>query len=899
LPESKTNMARHYLEHLFSPKSIAVFGASELPDSVGARIYQNLLEGGFQGPIYPINPKYQLIRDQVCFSSIEEVKEHVDLAIIATPAATVPHIIRACGQQGVKAAIVISAGFGEQEGAGRMLERALLDEAKHYGLRILGPNCLGLMRPSVGLNATFSNNVAEPGSLALVSQSGALCTAILDWASAHRIGFSTMVSLGAGADVGFGDILDYLALDPETRSILMYVEGVRDARRFMSGLRAAARMKPVIVIKAGRHAEGSRAAMSHTGALVGSDDVFDAALQRAGVVRATTIEQLFAAAQLLATPHRVQGNRIVIITNAGGPGVMATDRAIEQGIRLAEMNPATLEKLNEALPEQWSHNNPIDILGDATPERYRAAVEICLGDENVDGALVLLTPQAMTDPTKAAEAVIRAAEPSHKPVLTCWLGKTHVQEGRDLFTKHQIPTFSNPESAIEAFGYLAQYHRNQKILMQVPGPLSSHRPPDLTGARLIIEGALAERRTLLSSLETRAVLRAFDIPVPPALNAHSPNEALSAAEYLGFPVALKILSPDITHKSDVDGVRLNVNNAQTVRNAYNDLVSAVHARKPDARIEGVTVEKMYRNRNGRELLVGVVDDPIFGPVVSFGAGGTAVEILRDRTVALPPLNEHIAQTRINETRIARLLGPFRNLPPVNRDAIVQVLLRLSEMVCELPEIKELDINPLVADDQGVLALDARIVVREPQPGLRPYGHMAVHPYPSHLIRQYQLADGTNITIRPIRPEDAVLEKQFVKELSPEAKFFRFMNALQELSQNMLIRLTQLDYDRELALVAVIDSGAEKIELGVARYFTNPDGETAEFAVVVADEWQHRGLGTRLMSCLIDAAREKGLKSFRGEILADNVKMLGLMRRMAFACHIKTDDPTIVIAEKPL
>jgi len=892
-------MARHYLEHLFSPKSIAVFGASERPDSVGARVYQNLLDGGFEGPIFPVNPKYQRVWDKVCFASIEDVKEHVDLAIVATPAATVPLIIRACGQQGVKAAIVLSAGFGEQEGAGRMLERALLDEAKHYGLRILGPNCLGLMRPSVGLNATFSNNVAEPGSLALISQSGALCTAILDWASAHRIGFSTMVSLGAGADVGFGDILDYLALDPETRSILMYVEGVRDARRFMSGLRAAARMKPVIVIKAGRHAEGSRAAMSHTGALVGSDDVFEAALQRAGVVRATTIEQLFAAAQLLSTPHRVQGNRLVIITNAGGPGVMATDRAIEQGIRLAELSTATLNKLNEALPQQWSHSNPVDILGDATPERYQAAVEICLEDESVDGALVLLTPQAMTDPTKAAEAVIRAAEPSHKPVLTCWLGKPHVQEGRDLFTKHQIPTFSNPESAIEAFGYLTEYHRNQQILMQVPGPLASHQPPDLAGARLIIEGALAERRSLLTSLETRAVLRAFDIPVPPALNAHSPNEALSAAEYLGFPVALKILSPDITHKSDVDGVRLNINNAQTVRNAYNDLVSAVHARKPDARIEGVTVEKMYRNRNGRELLVGVVDDPIFGPIVSFGAGGTAVEILRDRAVALPPLNEHIAQTRINQTRVARLLGPFRNLPPVNRDAIVQVLLRLSEMVCELPEIKELDINPLVADDQGVLALDARIAVHEPQPGRRPYEHMAVHPYPSHLIRRYQLADGTNITIRPIRPEDAALEKRFVKQLSPEAKFFRFMNALQELSQNMLIRLTQLDYDRELALVAIVNDGAEETELGVARYFTNPDGETAEFAVVVADEWQRRGLGTRLMCCLIDAAREKGLKSFRGEILADNFKMLGLMTRLAFTCHTKTDDPTIVIAEKPL
>jgi len=708
-----------------------------------------------------------------------------------------------------------------------------------------------------------------------------------------------MVSLGAGADVGFGDILDYLALDPETRSILMYVEGVRDARRFMSGLRAAARMKPVIVIKVGRHAEGSRAAMSHTGALVGSDDVFDAALQRAGVVRATTIEQLFAAAQLLATPHRVQGNRLVIVTNAGGPGVMATDRAVEQGIRLAELGEATLAQLNDVLPRHWSHNNPVDILGDATPERYEAAVKICLDDESVDGALVLLTPQAMTDPTEAAQAVIRAAEQTHKPVLTCWLGKTHVQEGRDLFTKHQIPTFPNPESALEAFGFLAEYHRNQQMLMQAPGPLASHQPPDLAGARLIIEGALAERRTLLSSLETRAVLRAFDIPVPPALNAHSPNEALSAAECLGFPVALKILSPDITHKSDVDGVRLNINSAQTVRNAYTDLVSAVQARKPDARIEGVTVEKMYRNRNGRELLVGVVDDPIFGPVVSFGSGGTAVEILKDRAIALPPLNEHIARTMIDQTRVARLLGRFRNLPPVNRDAIVQVLLRLSEMVCELPEIKELDINPLVADDQGVLALDARIVVREPQPGRGLYGHMAVHPYPSHLVRQYQLADGANITIRPIRPEDAENEKRFVKQLSPEAKFFRFMNALQELSQDMLIRLTQLDYNRELALLAVVDSGGEETELGVARYFTNPDGETAEFAVVVADEWQRRGLGTRLMSSLMDAAREKGLRSFRGEILANNVKMLGLMRRLGFTCHPKTDDPTVVIAEKPL
>jgi acetyltransferase len=892
-------MGRHYLEHLFTPTSIAVFGASEKPESVGGRVFRNLLEGNFKGPLYPINPKYQVIEGTPCHASIDSIKERIDLAIIATPAATVPDIIRSSGLHGVKAAVVLSAGFGEQEGIGRALERALLDEAERYGIRVLGPNCLGVMRPSLGLNATFSNNVAQPGSLALVSQSGALCTAILDWASAHHVGFSTMVSLGDAADVGFGDILDYLSLDPETRSVLMYIEGIRDARRFMSGLRAAARLKPVIVIKAGRHAEGSRAAMSHTGALVGSNDVFDAALQRAGVVRADAIEQLFAAAQLLATRHRLQGNRLAIITNAGGPGVMATDRAVEQGIRLAKLNGATLEQLDQVLPKHWSRNNPIDILGDAPPERYAAAVEICLKDENVDGALVLLTPQAMTQPTAAAEAVIQAGEACPKLILTCWLGETQVREGRQLFAKHKIPTFINPESAIEAFGFLAEYHRNQQMLLQAPEPLASHQPPDIIGARLIIEGTLAERRTLLSVLETRALLRAFHIPMSPSLSAHSPNEALSAAEYLGFPVALKILSPDITHKSDVDGVRLNIDNASMVRNAYNDLLAAVRARRPTAKLEGVSVEKMYHNPSGRELLVGVIDDPIFGPVITFGAGGTAVEFLHDRAVALPPLNEHIAEALIRQTRVASLLGPFRNLPPVNQDAIIQVLLRLSEMVCELPQIKELDINPLVADEQGVFALDARIAVHEPPPGRRRYGHMAIHPYPSHLVSHFQLSDGTNLTIRPIRPEDAGIEQAFVRKLSPEAKFFRFLDSLQELSQEMLIRMTQLDYDREVAFIATVDSNGEEIEIGVARYFTNPDGQTAEFALVIADEWQRRGLGTRLMTCLIDAAREKGFKALQGEVLATNTKMISLMKRLEFITRIKTDDPTLYIVIKLL
>jgi acetyltransferase len=892
-------MTHHYLEHLFTPESIAVFGASERPDSVGARVYRNLLEGGFKGPVYPVNPKHAEVGGKLCYPSIEAVREPVDLAVIATPAATVPEIVRACGVLHVKSAVVMSAGFGERPGVGQALERALLDEAERYRIRLLGPNCLGFMRPALGLNATFSNNSAQPGSLALVSQSGAMCTAILDWAGGHRVGFSAMVSLGAGLGVDFGDILDYLALDPETRSILLYVEGIRDARRFISGLRAAARLKPVIVIKAGRHAEGSRAAMSHTGALVGADDVFDAALRRAGVVRARSIEQMFAAAQLLATRHRLRGNRLAIVTNAGGPGVMATDRAVEQDIRLAALSPATLDKLDGLLPESWPRNNPVDILGDATPERYGASVAACLEDDGVDGALVLLTPQAMTHPTEAAEAVIQAAASTAKPVLACWLGEAQVRAGRELFAQHKLPTFVNPESALEAFGFLAEYHDNQKLLMQAPGPLGSHQPPDIVGAKLIIEGALAERRNLLTDLETRAVLHAFHIPMAAALTAHSPNEALAAAEYLGFPVALKILSPDVTHKSDVDGVKLNVEGAETVRHAYNDLLAAVRARRPDIRIDGVTVEKMYRNRHGRELLLGILDDPVFGPVVSFGAGGTTVEVLRDRAVALPPLNEHLAEAMIRQTRIAKLLESFRNLPPVDHAALVGVLLRLSEMACELPEIKELDINPLMADDTGVSALDARIVVHEHSPGRRRYGHMAIHPYPLHLVSRLQLNDGTDITFRPIRPEDAEIEQAFVRGLSPEAKFFRFMNAIQELSPDMLIRLTQLDYDRELALIATVELDGKEAELGVARYFTNPDGQTAEFALVIADGWQQRGLGTRLMTCLIDAAREKGFSELRGEVLANNVKMLGLMKKLGFVSRMSMEDPGLAVVVKSL
>lgn len=888
-------MGPHFLDRLFSPKSIAIFGASNRPDSVGTLVYENLLAGDFRGELFPINPKHEALKGKRCYPDIQTITTPVDLAVIATPATTVPEIIHACGEHGVRAAIVLSAGFSEGGGKGAVLERKMLEAAGLYQLRLLGPNCLGLIRPSVGMNATFSKNAALPGQMALVSQSGALCTAILDWAESRGIGFSAIASLGDAADVDFGDILDFLAQDSETKSILLYIEGIRDARRFMSGLRVAARMKPVIAIKAGRHSTGSRAALTHSGALIGNDDVFEVALQRAGVVRADSISQLFAAAQLLAASHRVNGNRLAIITNGGGPGVMATDRAADLGVELAQLSPATMNMLDQNLPGHWSHGNPVDILGDATDKRYALATAACLTEPNVDGALVMLTPQAMTDPEACARAVIAAREKHDKLVLACWMGEGHVRSANALFTQHRIPTFTNPESSVEAFAFLANYYRNQQLLMQVPGSLGRRSKPDIEGARLIIESVLAEQRSLLSPQEAKALLHAFNIPVTPATNCLSANEALVAAENHGFPVVMKINSPQLSHKTDVGGVRLNISNAQAVRTTYNDLLDEVSQKAPMAKIDGVIVEPMYTSRHGRELLIGVSRDPGFGPIITFGAGGTAVEVLRDRAVALPPLNRFLAESLIRHTRTAKLLEAHRDLPPVNMDALVQGLIRVSEMVCELPQITEMDINPLVADANGVIALDCRIVVAHRAPSLDPYSHMAIHPYPNHLISALQLADGTNITIRPIRPEDAEIEQRFVRKLSPQSKYFRFMQTLNELTPEMLVRFTQLDYNRELALIAVQEKAGEEIELGVARYVINPDGKSCEFALVVADEWQHRGIGSQLMSHLMEAARERGFNSMDGEILADNQKMLVLVTSLGFHIQSRDEDPGIKLA----
>ncbi len=892
-------MSKHYLTSLFSPKSVAVFGASDRVDSVGQIVFHNMLESNFQGALYPINSRVAEVQGRRAYASISEIEDEIELVVIATPPQTVPDIIEECGKHGVKAAVIITAGFGEIGAEGQELERRLLENAKRYGIRLVGPNCLGVMRPSIGLNATFNKGGANAGNLALISQSGALCTAILDWAQVNDVGFSSVVSMGSSADVDFGETLDYLVSDPQTQNILLYIEGIRESRRFMSSLRAAARVKPVILIKVGRHEAGSKAAMSHTASLVGSDDAFDAAVRRAGVVRVQTVTQLFSAAKALSCGFHPSGNRLAIVTNGGGPGVMATDRASDLGLVMASLSDATIARLNEVLPVNWSHGNPVDIIGDAQADRYKHAVAACLEDPNVDGVLTILTPQAMTKPLEAAEVVIELANQYSKPLLTCWMGEIQVAESRKLFARAKKPNFRTPEPAVEVFSYLSDYYQNQKLLMQMPEPLSHQLAPDVEGARMVIEGALQDKRKVLSEMESKALLSAFHIPVAQTMVARSPNEALLIAQQLGFPVAMKVNSRDITHKSDAGGVMLNLSNAQGVRAAYHEITENIKRNRPGAHMDGISIQPMIVKPNGRELMVGVTNDPVFGPVITFGAGGTTVEVMGDTQVSLPPLNVFLARDLISRTKVSKLLGAFRHMPPADMEALEGVLLRVSEMVCELPMLMEMDINPLIVDEHGLLAADARVVVEFRQPSADRYAHMAIYPYPTHLVNHWQLADGMDITIRPIRPEDAGLEQAFVRNLSEQSRFFRFMNSVQELSQSMLVRFTQIDYSREMALIAVTEVNGTDVELGVTRFAINPDGESCEFALVIADQMHGKGLGQKLMTALMDAARSKGLKVIEGEVLKNNTDMLSLMDRLGFEVVTSTDDDSIKSVRRAL
>jgi acetyltransferase len=891
-------MGPHYLNRFFTPKSVAIVGASERPESVGYRLLLNMQEAEFKGGLYPVNNKREQILGLKAYPDLNSVPEDLDLVVISTPAPTVPAVMRQCGEKGVNSVIIITAGFGELGEEGHRLQQEVLDIAHRYNIRLIGPNCLGVARPSGFLNATFGDGVIQDGNLALLSQSGAVCTAILDWAKSQDIGFSTVVSMGGAADIDFGEVLDYLATDTKTTGILMYVEGIRDARRFLSGLKAAARLKPVVLIKSGRHEAGIKAAMSHTGAMVGGDSVFDAAIERAGVVRVYSISELFSAARVLANNYEVTQDRLAIITNAGGPGVMSTDRAEDVGIKMAELSESSLHALNEVLPTHWSHANPVDILGDATSERYKQSLDVCLKDENIDGVLVILTPQAMTNPTEVAEFIIEGAKTSKKPVLAAWTGGAKVEEGRALFANSNVAHFNTPEVAVDAFGFLANYAQNQILLKQIPSPSDERVAPDAKGARLIIERVLAEGRDVLTAQEAKAILAAFNIPVNQTVKVTSAKDAMIAAETLRFPVVLKINMPEFSHKSDIGGVRLNIGSVEEVSRHFTEMEHAIKSRYPEIKEVGMTVEGMFKSDSGRELMIGVVRDPVFGPAISFGLGGTMVEVLKDNAVALPPLNAYMVEKMIGKTKAAKYLNAFRNMPAANQQALVDVLLNISEMVSELPEILELDINPLIVDAHGAIAVDARIKAHSSHQ-LSRYAHMAIHPYPHELTQRYLTASGATVTIRPIRPEDAKMEKDFVARLSEKTKYFRYHQALQELTPEMLVRFTQIDYDKEMAFVAITDDPNLPDELGVGRYSVNPDGHSVEFAIVVADDCQRLGIGSKIMRTLMETAKNKGMLFFEAEVLKDNTPTLEMVKKLGFNIESISGKDDVVRAVKDL
>ena len=885
---------QHYLATLFCPQSVAVIGASDRENSVGHILFKNILVSGYKGRLYPINPKHDTIQGVQAYKTIEEIGARVELAVIATRPQTVPVIVEQCGRSGIKNVIIITAGFSEAGHSGMALERKTMEIARSYGIRVLGPNCLGIIRPELGLNATFARVDAEVGNLALVSQSGAMCSAVLDWAKSNNVGFSSVISLGSTADVDFGEILDFLVYDNRTHYILLYIEGIRNARRFMSALRSAARIKPIILLKAGRHAAGSAAVRVHSGMIAGSDSVFDAAVRRAGVARVKNVGQLFYAAKALASKFKPQGKRLAIITNGGGPGAMAADRAGDLDLILAELSVDTLKALNATMPATWSRSNPIDIVGDATPARYRDAILAVSQDTGIDGILVMLSPQAMTQPMEVAKEVIEVSKQTSMPILACWMGEHQVIEARLMLEDAGIPAFRMPETAIELYYHISTYYRNQKLLLQTPESTFQLTPQQTEGAKMLIEAVLQEHRKVLSEMESKAILRAFRIPVAQTMVARSPTESLLLAEQIGFPVAMKVDSPDLVRKSEAGGVRLNITNAPAVRAAYHDILETVQKRHPTARINGVSIEPYLARPNGRELMIGIVRDPTFGPIITFGSGGTEVEIFSDRAIALPPLNRFLASDLIRSTRASKLLGEFRNLPPINMEALEDVLLNISEMVCELPWLQELDLNPLIVDENGAIAADARIVIDYASTTGDRYSHMSIHPYPAHLTQTWEQQDGRTITIRPIRPEDAEMEQEFVKNLSEESKYSRFMDTLRELTQAMLVRFTQIDYDREMALIATIPTGEDgrTLQIGVARYVTNPDGETVEFALAVADEWQKHGVGRKLMTALIESARQKGYRAVVGDVLAMNSKMFRLMASLGFTIHPHPDDPAV-------
>ncbi|MFG6458154.1 GNAT family N-acetyltransferase [Roseateles sp. BYS96W] len=897
-------MDDHFLTPLFMPRSVVVFAGP--PDDPSrqtrqARVLRAALEAapGSAAPLF--------LHGETTGTLGELARSRADLAIIALPAEEIAAALEIAGRIACRSALIISDGI--EAGQAAQLKRI----ARREGVHLLGPNCLGFQRPHLKLNASAAGPLVADGSLALVSQSGALTSAMLDWALHNHVGFSQIVSLGPNAAVDLAQVLDFLAADTRTQSIVVYLEGISSPRRFMSALRSAAHAKPVVVLKAGRRSAGNEAALTHSRAIVGSDDVFDAALRRAGAVRVRSFVELFSAAKCLAARYRPVGKRLAIITNGGGPGVLAADRVDEIGLQLAHLSPEVVSALQPQLAPHASLTDLIDLSASATPEHFRAAVQAAAQDPAVDGLLAIYTPQVGSDATETARAVVAAKATTSKPLLGCWMGDSSVPQARRVLNEAALANFRTPEAAVGAFGNIAAFYANQQLLLQTPPPLSSLAQPDIEAARLLIESVLAERRRTMTEMESKALLAAFHIPVTQTMLARSANEAMMLATQIGFPVALKIDSPDIAHKSDVQGVALNIQSGAAARDTYHEMVARVQRLQPQARINGVTVQKMARARRGREVCVGLVTDEAFGPAIVFGAGGTMIELIADRTMELPPLNQFLARRLVERSRVADTLARgWQGAAPADMAALEQVLLRVSEMVCEFPQLREMDINPLIVDEHGAVAVDARIVLQPaPQTGgprALDYPHLAILPYPARFEQVWPLAGGGEVTVRPVRPDDAQMLQDLVRGLKPESRYFRFASAIKELPPTLLARLTLIDYDREMALVAVYtertardDGGFDEREriVGVSRIITNPDQTSCEFSLLVADDFGGKGLGSRLMEGITDAAREKGLSDIEGLVLTNNTDMLKLMRGLGFTVKPYPEEPDFRLVTRSL
>jgi len=884
------------LQSFFNPKSVAIIGATDKEGSTGKTIIENLLLAKDKITIYAVNPRHEKVLDIKCYPKITDLPEIPELVLIATPASTVPDIVEEIGKAGVKSAIILSAGFKEIGSEGAKLESRISDSLKTYGIRLLGPNCMGTIRPITNLNTTFTRRIPKAGHVAFLSQSGALGSAVLDWAISKNIGFSAFVSLGSMLDIDFGDLIDFFGEDVETKSIIIYLESISNARKFISSTRGFARSKPIIVIKPGRFQESAQAAKSHTGAMVGEDLHVAAAFARAGVVRVEEIVDLFNCASILNTTKLPKGPNLAIVTNAGGPAVLATDALISKGGKLAQLSNETISTLNSFLPNCWSKSNPVDILGDADAQRYAKTIVSVLKDTGVDSVLVIYTPQGGSKSLDIAKAITTQAKKISKPILTAFMGDQQVSEARQLFYENNIPAYAFPEEAIKSYLYMYQYSRNLEMLYETPEdiPLNIESPKNYLKA--MIHRSRKKQIYLLNEQDSKKFLTTYQIPCTNTYFAKGPKDAVTIAAEVGYPVVMKIFSPDISHKTDIGGVELNLETSEEVKSAFSRIIERVHKNDPKATIEGVTIQRMVKDYDF-ELILGSKKDPIFGPVILFGYGGIQTEFIKDIAVGLPPLNQTLARRLMEQTNIYTALSEgLRNKPPVNLHILEETLVKLSNLIIDFPEIREIDINPLAVSSNSVVALDARIILDDTvtTEKVGEHSHLVISPYPTRFVIPWRLKDGRSVLLRPIRPEDELLEKQLITGLSEESSRYRFFHILKDITHTMLTRYCNIDYDREMAIMAEYTSDGVKRSVGVSRLIIEPDGETGEFAVLVADDFQDNGLGLKLSDMLIGIAEERGLKSMYAMVLNDNRKMLRLAKNLGFTRESSSPTETKIV-----